>query len=282
MSTLQPRAALLTLYGDYGLQIPNGEIGIGSLIELLSNFGLSEQAIRSAISRMCRSGFLKVRRAGSKSYYSLTKEGFGLLETGKQRIFDRKQNNWNDRWTIVTYSIPEQKREIRNQLRQELSWLGFGPLSEATWITPNELSMQVEVITRRLRIKEYVQVFEARHYSLTDPQNIVSRCWDLKRLHKKYGDFIANYRPKLDDFKSRLDSDGSVNPAECFVERFELIHEYRRFPFFDPDLPVELLPKDWLRVEAAEIFHKYHGLLTEKAFEYFESVAKNYRDYRRT
>jgi phenylacetic acid degradation operon negative regulatory protein len=230
---------------------------------------------------MCRSGFLSVRRTGSKSYYSLTKEGFGLLETGKQRIFDRKQNHWNERWTIVTYSIPEQKREVRNQLRQELSWLGFGPLSEATWITPNELSRQVEDIARRLRIKEYVQVFEARHISVTDPQNIVSRCWDLRRLHKKYGDFIRNYRPKLDDFKRRMDSDGSVNPNECFVERFELIHEYRRFPFFDPDLPVELLPKDWLRVEASDIFHKYHGLLTDKAFEYFDSVSKSYTDTRR-
>ena len=54
----RPRAAMLTLYGDYVLP-RGGEIGIGSLVRLLGNFGLSEQAIRSAVSRMCRSGLLK-------------------------------------------------------------------------------------------------------------------------------------------------------------------------------------------------------------------------------
>ena len=276
MGLIQPRAALLTLYGDYGLQIPQGEIGIGSLIELLSNFGLSEQAIRSAVSRMCRNGILKVRRMNTKSYYSLTEEGSGLLETGKQRIFDRKKRHWNDRWTIVTYSIPEQQRTVRNQLRQELGWLGFGPLSKATWISPNNLIEQVEEIANRLHIKDHIQIFETQHHGSTDPQNIVSRCWDLKRLHKKYNDFMTKYQPKLEDYQRRLDSNISIDSSTCFVERFELIHEYRKFPFFDPDLPVELLPKDWLCFEAADLFHRYYGLLTNRACEYFDSVYKRY------
>ena len=55
-----------------------------------------------------------------------------------------------------------------------------------------------------------------------------------------------------------------------------LIDEYRRLPFFDPDLPKELLPEDWLRPQAAALFHQYHDLLDEKANEYFDSVCKNY------
>jgi phenylacetic acid degradation operon negative regulatory protein len=60
------------------------------------------------------------------------------------------------------------------------------------------------------------------------------------------------------------------------VERFILIHEYRKFPFFDPDLPRALLPENWLRREAAALFHEYHDLLAEKANEYFDSVFKGY------
>jgi phenylacetic acid degradation operon negative regulatory protein len=279
MNLVQPRAALLTLYGDYGLQTPNGDIGVGSLIELLGNFDLSEQAIRSSVSRMCRSGFLKVRRDGVKSYYSLTKEGFGLLETGKQRIFDRRQNHWNDRWNIVIYSIPEEKRALRNQLRQELTWLGFGPLSEATWISPNDLVSEVNEIGERLKIRENMQIFEA-HQAQTDPHLIVSRCWDLRLLHQKYTGFINKYQPKLDDYLDRKNAGEALTPVECFAERFALIHEYRRLPFFDPDLPIELLPKGWLRSEAADIFHRFHGLLTEKAFEYFNSVRMKYEESR--
>lgn len=38
----RPQSALLTLYGDYALQ-PRGKIGIGSVVKLLNNLGLSEQ-----------------------------------------------------------------------------------------------------------------------------------------------------------------------------------------------------------------------------------------------
>jgi phenylacetic acid degradation operon negative regulatory protein len=104
---------------------------------------------------------------------------------------------------------------------------------------------------------------------------IVSRCWDLARIHQRYGDFIAKYRPKLEDHRGRLEA-GSIPPSECFVERFTLIHEYRKFPFFDPDLPRRLLPENWLRSEAAALFDEYHDLLAEKANEYFDSVFKEY------
>ena len=262
---------MLTLYGDY-VRHRGGEIGIGSLIKLLGNFGLSEQSIRSAVSRMCRAGLLKVRRDGLKSYYSLTKDGFSLLDKGAQRIFERMSNQWNGTWSIVVYFIPEEKRQARDRLRPELSWMGYGPLGEATWISPRDLAKEVEELAEKLEIKEYVQVFQAKHQGFADPQSIVSRCWDLSRIHKKYADLIAAYRPKLEDYLRRLQAGEPIEPSECFAERFKLIHEYRRLPFFDPDLPQELLPQSWLRSEAAALFQEYHDLLTEKANEYFKSV----------
>ena len=81
----RPQSAMLTLFGDYVID-KGGEIGIGSLVNLLGNFGLSESATRSAVSRMCRSGLLKAKRANRRSYYSLTSEGRILLAEGAQRI----------------------------------------------------------------------------------------------------------------------------------------------------------------------------------------------------
>ncbi|MFC2020680.1 PaaX family transcriptional regulator C-terminal domain-containing protein [Chloroflexota bacterium] len=270
-----PRSAMLTLYGDY-VRHRGGEIGIGSLIKLLVNFGLSEQAIRSAVSRMCRMGLLKVRRSGLKSYYSLTEDGFSLLDRGAQRIFERKRNSWNGLWSTVVYFIPEEKRQARDKLRQELSWISYGPLSTATWISPHDFTKEVEEIAEKLQIKDYIQIFQAKHQGSSDAQSIICRGWDLKRIHKKYASFIAEYRPRLEDHQRRLKAGESVEPSECFVERFKLIDEYRRFPFFDPDLPEELLPANWLRSEAGNLFHEYHDLLTKKANEYFDSVLAAY------
>jgi phenylacetic acid degradation operon negative regulatory protein len=52
--------------------------------------------------------------------------------------------------------------------------------------------------------------------------------------------------------------------------------DYRRLPYLDPDLPEELLPKNWLRAEAIGIFDRYHEILTEKANQYFDSVIAEY------
>jgi phenylacetic acid degradation operon negative regulatory protein len=275
-----PKAAMLTLYGDYILQ-RDGDIGIGSLVRLLSNFGLSEQAIRSAVSRMCRSGLLKAKRTKRKSYYSLTSEGQSLLTEGAQRIFQRKKSSWDGNWNIVTYSIPESMRQSRDRLRLELRWLGYGPLSEATWISPYDMTREVKSLLKRLNIEEYVHIFSARHQGGTDPVELVSRCWDLGKIHRMYADFLAEYRPKLEEHRKRLEAGETIEPSQCFVARFNLIHEYRKLPFFDPDLPLELLPDNWLRPQAAALFDEYHGLLTEKANEYFDSVSKDYRGARR-
>jgi len=271
----RPQSTILTLYGDY-IRHRGGEIGIGSLIKLLTNFGLSEQAIRSAVSRMCRLGLLKARRVGKRSYYSLTTKGSNLLSKGAQRIFERKNNHWDSMWHIVTYSIPEKRRKGRDRLRVELNWMGYGALSEATWVSPYDLTKEVEELAENLRIKEYLQVFQAKHQGFTDPQKIVAHCWDLKRVHDRYAAFIAKYRPKVEEHLRRICNNEPVEPSECFVERFMLIHEYRRFPFFDPDLPRELLPSDWLRPKAAALFQEYHNLLADKANRYFDLVFQEY------
>ena len=267
-----PRAAILTLYGDYLLS-RGGEIWIASLIEILGNFGLSQQAVRSAVSRMCRGGLLQINHVKSKSYYSLTKSGYDLLTEGAQRIFRRRQSRWDVNWNIVTYSIPETMRKSRDRLRLELGWMGYGALSEATWISPYDLTAEVNNLLKRLGIEEYVNIFNARHSDNTDPKEIVARCWNLDKIHQQYADFLAEYRPKLEEHRQRLEAGENIQPSEYFVARFNLIHEYRKLPFFDPDLPLELLPENWLRTEAAALFDEYHASLTEKANEYFDSVS---------
>lgn len=51
------------------------EIWVGSLTRLLGRFGMSEQAVRVAISRIASQGWLKARKVGNRSYYSLTPRG---------------------------------------------------------------------------------------------------------------------------------------------------------------------------------------------------------------
>ena len=278
-NTYHPQQVVLTLYGDYILHL-GGEIGIDTLIRLLANFDLSQQAVRSAISRMSRKGLIKMRRVGRRSYYSLTNKGRTLLTEGATRIFKRKTNKWDGTWSIVTYSIPEKTRETRDIFRRELGWLGYGALSDATWISPYDMTREVSELAERLSIEDCVQIFSARQVGSANPKDIMNWCWDLDKIHEKYNDFVDKYQRKLKDHRKRLQAGEVIEPGECFVERFHLIHEYRRLPFYDPDLPLELLPRNWLRPQAANIFGEYHELLANNANEYFDSAFQNYQTTR--
>jgi len=262
---------VFTLYGDY-IRHRGGEAWTGSLIELLGLFGLSGQAVRSTLSRMSRKGWLESRRVGRYSFYSQTPKLLRLLEEGAQRIFQPRHDPWDGYWYLLTYSIPESKRHLRRRLRKRLLWLGFGALHHATWISPRDLQAEVGQITDALRARPYVEFFAAEHRCFASDQEIVARCWNLDQLNDYYATFISRYEPPFREHQARLAAGDSLEPRECFVQRFMLIHEYRFSPYVDPNLPLELLPDDWLGERATRLFQQYHNLLDQKAEAYLDSV----------
>ena len=262
---------IFTLYGDY-IRHRGGEAWTGSLIELLGLLRLSEQAVRSTLSRMSQKGWLESRKVGRHSFYSQTPKLLKLLEEGATRIFQPRCDPWDGRWYLLTYSIPESKRHLRRRLRKRLLWLGFGTLNQATCISPRDLRAEVKQVVDALRVRPYVDFFTAEHLGFSSDEEIVARCWDLKRLNDYYATFIARYNPPFQEHQARLMASGSLKSQECFVQRFMLIHEYRSSPYVDPNLPLELLPDDWLGERATQLFQQYHDLLVRGAEAFLDSV----------
>lgn len=262
---------IFTLYGDY-IRPRGGRVWIGSLVRMLAPFGCSDQAIRSAISRMLSAGWLEVVRSGGKSYYALSARGEELLAAGTRRIFERRSARWNGEWHILTYSIAEGQRELRDELRTQLSWLGYGLLSNATWVCPHDLEPEVAALVARLGIAANVEMFSGRHGGFGDERALAARCWNLGEINTRYEAFIEKYRPAYEEHRRRLADSGEVDDLTCFVRRTLLIHEYRKFPFSDPQLPSELLPDDWIGGTAVDLFHDYHSLLAARANRFCDAV----------
>lgn len=262
---------VFTLYGDY-IRHLGGEAWTGSLIELLDLVGPSEQAVRSTLSRMSRKGWLKSRRVGRHSFYSLTPKCLNLLEEGAKRIFQPRCDPWDGLWHLLFYSIPESKRRLRRLLRKRLLWLGFGSLNQATWISPRDLRSDVDRIVEDLGVRSYVEFFSGEHRDFSTDEEIVARCWDLQGLNNYYATLITRYEPLFLEQQARLMAGERLEPEDCFVQRFMLIHEYRSSPYVDPNLPMELLPEDWRGEEATQLFQNLHEFLDEGAEAFVDSV----------
>ncbi|EZH66835.1 PaaX family transcrtiptional regulator [Bacillaceae bacterium JMAK1] len=267
---LNTRSMIFTIYGDY-IQHYGSKVWIGTLIRLLEEFGHNAQAVRAAMSRMQKQGWVQAEKQGNRSYYSLTAQGTRRMKEAGRRIFKQHQDDWDGKWRMLIYSIPESKRKLRDELRKELSWSGFGSLTHSCWITPHPLEDEVEQLKERYDIEQYIHFFVSDYEQTEKQKELVTQCWDIEEINEKYRQFIDAYSKRFIITRNQIER-GQMDLGACFVERTELVHEYRKFLFVDPSLPEELLPNDWLGGHAAVLFADYYNVLTKPATEFFETI----------
>ena len=279
MTSPRSQDLVFTLYGDYllGREKP---VWVGGLITLLGHFGVSPTAARTVLSRMTQKEWLTADRRGTHSYYGLTRRGRRLLEQGRERIYHpSRPGSWSGTWYLITYSIPESNRPLRDALRVKLQWLGCGLLANGLWITPHDVRAEVREIAMALKISKRLEVFRAEHVGFSKTSDLVTQCWDLAAINRRYAAFLARWDSALDHCATcrlatarRSGTAPCTSPEDCFVRRFQLVHEYRRFPLEDPFLPPPLLPKAWKGGKAARLFETYHAVLAESAERYVRDV----------
>jgi phenylacetic acid degradation operon negative regulatory protein len=251
---VKARSLVFDLFGDY-LRYRGGEVRLRGLVKLMGAFDVSETTVRVVVTRLRKEGWLASRRDGRETVYTLTDAAWGLLDEGRQRIFDRARGPWDGQWHMVLYSVPETERALREQLRKKLAWCGFGPLSSGVWLSPHDRTEQVRAAFADSAAVQ-LDVFRSRSTGTDADRDIAARSWDLDDLDRSYVELLDRYRPRLPAYRA-----GELSGVDALVERMRLVHDYRRFPFRDPDLPPELLPAGWHGRLAHEVFLEAHGLL---------------------
>lgn len=265
MTGQRPQDLVFTLFGEYLLEVD--AVWVGSLIGLLEPLGLSAGSVRTVLSRMSAKGWLDTTRRGKNSFYSLTPMGRELLEEGQSRIFHPTwADEWDGSWLLLAYSLPQDARRKRDRLRDRLAWLGFGSIGNGLWISPRDVGREVAELAERMGIADHLVAFRATRVDDRNPADLVARCWDVEALDAAYEAFAGRWEGVLESFgEARDDSDH-------FVTRFQLIHEFRRFPLDDPFLPRPLLPVAWSGDRATSVFRALHDRLVGPADRWVESL----------
>lgn len=251
---MKPRSIILDLFGDY-LRYAGAEVKLGDMTRLLAVFGVEPATVRVSMSRLKKEGWFTTRRQQRETVYELTEKMLHVLNEGRVRIFDRQQEPWQGRWTMVIYQVPETERSLREQLRKDLSWHSFGQLSTSTWVAPHDLLDAAH----QLAADYPSATIDVLWCSTGDPdadRNLAARCWDLSQLAADYERFIGSYSP-LNDPAGNAAKPGS----QALAERTQLISDFRRFPFRDPFLPAELQPDNWPGDAAFTLFKEIHRQL---------------------
>jgi phenylacetic acid degradation operon negative regulatory protein len=233
---------LVTIFGD-SLAPRGGAITLASLIELAKPFALTERLVRTAIARLAQDDWVVSRRSGRRSEYRLTANGRRRFAEATRRIYGEIPARWSGRWTLL---LPAQGQADRQQLREELRWLGFGQPAPGLFAHPTRsVSETRELLAPLGSAARRATLMEARSEGIESDRRLVRAGWDLAELTQHYRRFVATFAPLCDAVR-----DHSLDPQAAFLVRTLLIHDYRRIHLRDPLLPASLLPADWIGATA--------------------------------
>ncbi|GHD04980.1 PaaX family transcriptional regulator [Zhihengliuella salsuginis] len=261
---------IATLYGLYS----SGEgMAVSSIVALLADLGIAGGAARSSISRLKAKGVLDRSSHDGETRYAMSPSALDVFHADDQRIFAPVRSGADDPWALVVFSVPEAERKRRYDLRRELESLGFGFVASGVAIAPEPVLDQALVRLEQRGLQQYVEHFVARYGRTDELRTRIRGWWDLGDLDTRYSDFIDDYADSVDDWRLRL---GGATTAEAdraaFAHYVPLLTRWRRFPYRDPNIPLELLPEGWRAPQAKKIFLELHAMLRTPSRRHASSV----------
>lgn len=257
------KSVVMTLFGDVILP-HGGALWLGSLIRLLAPFGISDRLARTSVYRLAEEGWLSAQREGRRSLYTLRPSAARRFEKAYKRIYAPRYLAWNGQWTQIMTLPTMLNSTQRAQLRKELLWEGFGALSPTAFIHPNPDIQTLNGLLTRLELKNEVFVSTLTPSEAVAGKpffDLIEQCWDLDKTTADYQHFLEWFSPLPGLLKAQTSLDSEL----AFVLRTLLIHEFRRVQLHDPQLPIDLLPTNWVGKAAYELCRDIYSVLYKKA-----------------
>jgi phenylacetic acid degradation operon negative regulatory protein len=266
--TLRAGSLIVTVFGD-AIAPRGGTVWIGSLIRVMSDFGISERLVRTSVFRLARDGWLDVDQAGRQSYYRLTEEGARRFAQATHRIYGEPRQSWDGDWCLVlTSGLDSERREL---VRRELSWLGFAAIASDLLAHPSPDAADLDSQLKRLDSGDLIVMGgRGRGPVLQNGaiRDLVHRSWNLSDIEQRYEAFLGRFRPVFAACRRRR----VLPPRVAFQIRTLMLQEYRKILLRDPLLPSELLPQAWHGVPAYQLCRNLYCRVYSAADNYLSET----------
>lgn len=218
---MRARSTLFTLYMEY--VYPEAKASVGDLIAMMEALGFSEAAVRAALSRSAKRGWVVPLREGRRAYYALSPRVYWQVEQVRRRLYGPPRP-WDGRLLLVLPEGPKD-RGIRERFRREMALLGFGSLQSGVYVG---LGVDLEA-TRALLGFYRLEASLFRAEPIGSLEGIL-KVFPLEAALSRYQALLSTLSAVPQD------------PLEAFRLLTRLVHELRKVLFLDPGLPEGLGP----------------------------------------
>ena len=247
--TRKPRQLLLAFFGEYVCDRYFEPLRTSVLLTVLEGAGVAAPAVRTNLDRMVASGLLERRRLGREIGFVLTVHGSEVLREASGRVngpapFEPQ----GEGWTLVTFTLPENLRDLRHRLRAALTWSGFGALRDGLWIAPGrvDLAAALGALIPELPPASVI-AFSATALTGFPMADAVRMAWDVETIREAHHEFISHWEQE--------DAATDLSPVTA---RTLLVADWLALLRADPRLPSQYMGEDWPADRSFELFTRRH------------------------
>lgn len=125
----------------------------GRMLKLARQRAMDRYRRKYAIKRLERLGYITSR----KGTFSITTKGRDIIgEKAEKTLKLLKTKEWDRKWRIAIFDIPETHALLRNKIRYVLKRAGFVQLQRSVWIFPHDCDELVQLIKKESRLAPFI------------------------------------------------------------------------------------------------------------------------------
>ncbi|WP_010111208.1 phenylacetic acid degradation operon negative regulatory protein PaaX [Acinetobacter sp. P8-3-8] len=270
--SLSGTSLIMTVFGDC-IYHHGGIISLASLIQLMDVFGFNERSVRTAVFRLVQNGWLVSEKIGRTSYYRVTESSRQRFVQADAKIYNFNHVDWDQKWDLILLSSLDLENKL--VLKKELEWIGFATIASNVMAYPGCDHLKLQNLLLNLNMTDQVVIFKAEALQLWQEsyptvKRMVEANWPIQELHSRYEKFIRDFR----EFLNLIENTDDLDAVQAFQLRILLIHQFRRILLKDPDLPSELLPSNWLSLNARNLSSNLYQMVASAGEDFFMEVAR--------
>ena len=203
----------------------------------------------STLSQLVKDEMIDKLPDSDNQTYKLTAKGFyDIVLT--YPVFRFTQEKWDGKWRILSYEIPEKKRELRDKLRREVASWGLGSWHRSFWLTPHPIINSLKDLVQNKEEQQYIQAFEADHV-FGKQEELIEKVWGKTAREKEYRTLFKEWHKVLSTDKDKI------------AKMKEVISLYINILKTDPGLPKDLIGETWIGFEAITLFREIRNILLQ-------------------
>ncbi len=202
---------------------------------------------KQTFSELVKDGYITDQSEGEVLKFTLTEEGHKDI-TLNFPVFRFTREKWDGLFRILSYEIPEKKRELRDKLRREVASWGLGPWHRSFWLTPHPIVTSLRKLVSEREEEQYVQAFESTHV-FGDREILIEKVWGKKKLESQYRSLFKKWHQILSK-----DQDKISKMKQVVTDYVDILKQ-------DPGLPKQLIGDSWIGYEAVSLFREIRDIL---------------------